>query len=176
MLKSLGVVALALVASSPANAQAVESTVAASNGVEVTVYSDEFANRYEYSAPAVKLVDGFVLVSTVKKAGTVAPVQLVGAFTYSGEWRRYTSAIYRGGDAANYTDTGRNVGRCSSSRYSRPSCTLTEQFSIEVSSDDIKKHAQDGSLAIQVRAQDTTTALLNVPLVYFQAVEEVSHR
>lgn len=168
------IAAVTVLCAGHANAQAVKSTVTASNGVEVTVYSDDFANRYEYSAPSIDLPDGFVLVAAIKKAGVVSGPELTGSFIYSGEWRRYNSALYKGGDQAAFVEAGRDVGRCTSSRYSRPSCTLRESFKIGLTAEDIKKHAQDGILAIQVRAQDTTTALMSVPVSYISAINEVA--
>ena len=169
-------VAVGVLFSFAAIAQSVKSIVAASNGVEITVYSDEFANRFEYSAPSIKLNDGFALVATVKKAGVVPPAHITGAMVYSGEWRHYNSAIFRGGDAAEFTVTDRKVGRCSSYRYSGPSCTLSEGFRIELAPSDIQKHAQNGILAIQIRAQDTSTAIIEVPVSYIDAVNEVAAR
>lgn len=168
--------ALTAAGSSAAEAQSVKSTVTASNGVAVTVYADEFANRYEYTAPSITAGDGFVLVATVKKAGVAPPPHLTGAFIYSGEWRRYNSAIFRGGSPAKFIEESRNVGRCSSSRYSRPSCTLTESFKIELTPTDIAKHAENGKVAIQVRAQDTSTTIIEVPVAYIDAVNEVAKR
>lgn len=176
--KLLIAASLALVAGT-ANAQSVKSTVVASNGVEVTVHSDEFANRYEYAAPPITLPEGFALIGRVDRGETKGAVDLVGAFVYNGEWRYYNSALYRGGDPAEFTSTGRNVGRCSAgrSRYSRSSCTLTERFRIDFSDDDIASHTQDGHIAIQVRAtQSTDTVIISVPTSYIEAVNEVSSR
>lgn len=158
----------------PAHAQAVKSTTTASNGVEVTIYSDEFANRYEYTAPSIKIDDGFVMVGTVKAGGTAAAANLSGAFVYAGEWRRYNSALFKGGDPAKFIEAGRNVGQCHSSRYSRPSCTLNESFKIEITPAELNKHAVDGKIAVQVRAQDTTATIIEVPIAYIDAVNEVA--
>lgn len=154
--------------------EAVKSVVTASNGVEVTVYSDDFANRKEFSAPSVKVENGQVLVAAINKGGLKGTVELTGFFIYSGEWRRYNSALYKGGDAAKFVSTGRDVGRCSSSRYSRPSCTLTENFVINISPSEIKAHDVGGIVAIQVRAEDTSTAIFEVPTAYIKAVAEVA--
>ncbi|WP_140419448.1 hypothetical protein [Sphingobium sp. Z007] len=150
--------------------------MSASNGVEVSVNSDEFAGRHEYTAPLIKLPDGFVLVAGVKKAGISGAAFLTGYLAYIGEWRRYSSALYRGGNPAKFTNTSREVGRCHSSRYSRPTCTLSEGFKIEVSAEDIRQHAQNGTLSIQVRADDTSTVMLEVPVSYFDAVNEMLKR
>lgn len=157
-----------------AQAQAVKSTVVASNGVEVTVYSDDFANRKEFTAPSVKVPDGTILVAALNRNGTKGVVGLTGYFVYSGDWRRYNSALFKGGDVATFRSTGRNVGRCSSSRYSRPSCILTESFGIDLTPAEIKAHEAAGILAVQVRAEDTSTAVFEIPLAYIKAVAEVA--
>lgn len=167
-------VAAALAIASTAQAQAVKSERPASNGVLVTVYSDDFANRHEYSAPSIDVTDGYALVIALRNGGTVTPAYVTGSFIYSGEWRRYNSALFKGGDPAKFIERGRDVGQCSSSRYSRPSCTLTESFRIELSADDIKKHTVDGRIAIQVRAQDTSTAIFEIPVTYINAVNELA--
>lgn len=175
-MKMMWLAVVALATAAPVAGQAVKSTVTASNGVEVTVYSDEFANRYEYSAPSIDVSDGFVLVATVKSGGKAPPPYLAGSFVYSGEWRRYHAALFRGGDPAEFIERGRDVGRCHSSRYSRPSCTLSESFRIELTPEQIKKHGQDGKIAVQVRAQDTTATVIEVPIAYIDAVNEVAKR
>ncbi|MBA4760015.1 hypothetical protein [Sphingosinicella sp.] len=160
----------------PVQAQSVKSVITASNGVEVTVYSDEFANRYEYTAPLIKTDDVNVLVGNVKKSGVTPAPHLTGFVIYSGEWRRYNSALFKGGDKANFIETGKDVGRCYSSRYSRPSCTLTENFRIELSPAEIKKHSQYGKIALQIRALDSSATIIEVPMTYIDAVNEVANR
>lgn len=165
-----------IIAATPAQAQAVKSVVRASNGVEVTVYSDEFANRYEYSAPSVESGDGHLMVATIKKGGVAPAPHLTGFFVYAGEWRKYVSALFRGGDAAQFIEGSRNVGSCASSRYSRGSCTLSETFKIEVTPAELVKHGKDGTIAVQVRAQDTSATVFEIPTAHFDAVKEVSSR
>lgn len=174
MLKGL-IFALLALAPAGAYAQSVKSEVTASNGVQVTVYSDDFADRKEFSSPWIDSGDGKLMVATVRKAGTSQPIVLSGFFVYSGEWRRYSSALFKGGDPAKFTSEGRNVGRCSSSRYSRPSCTLNESFSIALTAADIKKHGATGTIAVQVRADDTSTAVFEIPVAYIKAVAELAN-
>lgn len=177
MLRVWTAAAAAVMIVSPACAQAVRSEVVASNGVTVTVYADEFANRYEYSAPSIDVQDGFALVSKVDRGDTKGPIYLGGSFLYSGEWRYYDSALFRGGDAAEFTSTGREVGRCSSSRYSRPSCSLREGFRIDFTAEDVANRAQDGQLGVQIRAGRSAQAVLvSIPVSYIEAVREVSSR
>jgi len=178
-----GVAALAALAAfvvslpADASAQSLRSEVTASNGVVVTVDSDEFANRYEYSAPQVAIDDGFVLVSRLIRADTIGPVYIGGGFIYSGDWRFYDSALFRGGDPAEFISAGRDVGRCSSSRYGRPSCTLTEAFLIKLTPKDVATRGVDGKVALQIRSGRTmATVLLEVPTSHFDAVMEVSAR
>lgn len=161
-------------APSIADAQAVKSIVTASNGIEVTVYSDDFANRKEFTAPYIKVPDGQITVATTNKGDAKGVIGLTGFFVYSGEWRRYSNALFKGGDVAKFTSTGRNVGRCSSSRYSRPSCTLSESFVIDLTPAEIRAHDAGGMIAVQVRADDTSTAVFEVPMAYFKAIAEVA--
>lgn len=173
---STALTCVVVMAAAPAQAQAVKSVVTASNGVEVTVYSDEFANRYEYSAPSVESGEGHLMVATIKKGGVAPAPHLTGFFVYAGEWRKYVSALFRGGDAAQFVERGRNVGSCASSRYSRGSCTLTETFMIEVTPAELARHGQGGKIAIQVRAQDTSATVFEIPTAHFDAVKEVASR
>jgi hypothetical protein len=177
MKKLLCGMAVAAIFATPAIGQSVKSVVAASNGVEVTVYSDDFADRHEYSAPSVKSSSnqGFVLVAKVDKAATKGAVNLQGTFIYSGDWRFYNNAIFKGGTAVDFTSTSRDVGRCHSSRYSRPSCTLSESFHITITPAQIKQFSANGVLPIQVRASKTAdTDMFEIPVSYFDAVAEVA--
>jgi hypothetical protein len=163
--------ALALALATSASAEAVKSEVTASNGVPVTVYADEFAARYEYSAPVVKASPCFALVARVKRGTETSSVNLQGSCVYSGSWRFYSSAIFKGGAEAPFTSAGREVGSC---RYG---CTLTESFRIDLTPAQIKAHTENGIVAIQIRASKTgDTTILEVPTSYFAAVEEVSRK
>jgi hypothetical protein len=171
-------VSLVLFASSAASAQSVRSEIAATNGITVTLHADEFANRYEYSAPVVNFpsAGGFFLVSRIKRSGTTSPIQIVGAIMYNGDWRFYQSALYRGGTPADYTRVEGRVSSCSGSRYGR-GCSLIERFSINVTPSDVNQYAQDGVLQIQVRpTQGGDPVMLSIPVTYIEAVTEVSSR
>lgn len=158
----------------PATAQAVRSQVHASNGILVDVYADEFAGRYEYSAPTIDFADGFALVAAVVRPGKDGEVGLQGSFSYRGDWRYYSSALFRGGDPVTYIEGSRDVGSCSGSRYGG-GCRLSEGFFIEFTPEEVEKHAQNGTLDIQVRAQRAgATAMISVPVTYIEAVREVS--
>jgi hypothetical protein len=166
----------AVVVASPARAQSVRSEVTASNGVAVTVYADDFADRYEYSSPVINFpnLGGFMMVSRVKRAGTMTPVEVVGAIMYNGEWRFYTTALYRGGVAADYTREGGSVNTCAGSRYR--GCSLTEQFRLNFTAQDVAQHAENGVLPVQVRAQQGDPVMLEIPIAHIEAVTEVSAR
>jgi len=172
-----GVAALAaFVVSLPADAsaQSLRSEVTTSNGVVVTVHSDEFANRYEYSAPQVRIDDGLVLVGRLIRADTIEPVHIEGAFIYysAGDWRYYDSALFRGGDPAEFISAGRDVGGCIPSL-----CIYTERFRINLTPEDVATRGVDGKVAIQIRSGPTmATVLLEVPTSHFDAVMEVSAR
>ena len=167
--------ALWLAMSQVAEAQSVRSEVAASNGVTVTVYADEFANRYEYSAPIIELpnLGGFALVVSIRSNDRVAPARVDGSITYNGEWRRYDSAVFRGGAAVSYTPQGREVLSCRGSRYS--GCALREGFSMVISRDDVTRYAEEGVLRVQVRSSTAADPVMfAIPVTYFAAVEEVA--
>lgn len=168
------VFATALVLAGSAHAQMVETHLTATNGIVVDLNSDEFAGRYEYSAPSIKLNingggSGFALVAKIKKSNAFLPLSIQGSLLYTGEWRYYESAVFKGGDPVDYKPGARNVGSC---RYG---CSLTEGFFIELSSADIVKHAENGIVAIQLRpTRSSATAMLEVPVAYIEAVNEVA--
>ncbi len=166
----------ALVTPGVSAAQSVKSSVVATNGVEVTVYSDEFAQRYEYTAPIIEFTDGYVLVAWVRTADSPGSVKLVGTFNYSGDWRFYNSAIFRGGASATFAEAGREVVSCRGSRYGS-GCSLSEGFRIAITAAEVAQHMVDGKLAIQVRASKTAnTAMFEIPQSYIEAVTEVATR
>ncbi|HEU0135446.1 MAG TPA: hypothetical protein VFR28_11535 [Allosphingosinicella sp.] len=170
-MKYLFCAAVTLALAAPASAESVKSEVMASNGVAVTVYADEFAARYEYTAPSVKSGPCFALVARVKRGTETGSVNIQGSCIYSGSWRFYSSAIFKGGATAPFASTGRDVGSC---RYG---CTLTESFRIDLTPAQIKAHTENGIIAIQIRASKTgDTHILEVPASYFAAVSEVSSK
>ena len=170
----LALIGFAATLSSVALAQMVKSKAVATNGVEVVVYSDDFAGRYEYTAPSIDFSTGgggrgVALVAKVRKNGTLNKTSIQGFIIYTGSWQYFTSAAFRGGDPVNYTRTGGDVGSC---RYG---CTLTEHFSIELSPQDIAKHSENGIVAVQVRASKTAnTGIMNIPVRYIDAINEVA--
>lgn len=162
----------ALLAATPLNAA--ETKVMAANGVSVSVNGDDFAGRYEYVAPSIDIsgggVNGAFFIAAIKKGSTPAMDSYQGFVMYSGEWRFYKSAVFRGGDPVKYTRTDGKVGSC---RYG---CTLTENFLIELTPAEITKYAVNGIVEIQVRAQNTQTFMLSIPVRYIDAVNEVKKR
>lgn len=162
-----------LAASVPLSAQMVKSEQTASNGVKISVSTDEFASRAEYVAPSIDFkadrnTNGAVFIARIKKGAVVGPIIIQGFVIYSGDWRYYTKAVFRGGDAVDFTRTGGKVGSC---RYG---CTLTEEFTLELSASEAAKHAVDGMVDIQIRANDGATALFTIPVSYLAAVNEVA--
>jgi hypothetical protein len=156
-----------------ADAQAVKSTVTASNGVEIIKSVDEFAGRYEFLAPReeTKSAKGaFVssVVAKVKAGGQNFPTSIQGFIIYYGDWRRFDYAVFRGGDPVNYKNTDKDVGSC------RNGCQLTESFIIELSPEDIAKHAEGGKVPIQIRSQGSDTVMLEIPVAYVEAVNEIA--
>ncbi len=165
--------ALALMAET-ANSQTVKSQAIASNGVTVNVSSDDFANRYEYSSPAITKSgdssDVLALVGKVKKQGIMGGVMVQGGITYQGDWRFYNSALFKGGDPADYTVLSRDVvGSCSSD------CRVREAFEIDLTPANISKHVENGILPIQIRpTRSTERVLLEIPVAYINAVNEMT--
>jgi hypothetical protein len=172
-LTSLAVVA-SVMCSAPADAQSVKSTIQAANGVEVTVHSDEFAARYEYTAPTIDFpnLGGFALVARTVRGKETTPIQVVGSIMYNGDWRRYHSAILKGGEEVQATFNDRDVVSCRGSRYS--GCSLREGFRLAPTDQQIKKYAEDGQLQIQLRAAAGEAMLVTIPVTYFEAVKEVA--
>jgi hypothetical protein len=164
-----------LLAAAPASAGE-KSQVRASNGVIVDVNSDAFANRYEYTAPTIKFSEdgasdgmSFALVAAVKKASAPTKRFVTGAIYYRGDWHRYTSALFRGGDAAPFVSMSRDVLSC---RYG---CSFSEGFMLEITPEQIIKYSQNGVLQVQLRASSSNTAIVSIPVSYFEAVAEASH-
>lgn len=165
--------ALAVV-TSPASGQAVKSTVVAPNGLEVTVYSDDFAERYEYTAPIIDIDKfSYALVAKIVENGKSRPVSIVGSISYQGDWRYYEKAIFRGGVEASTVFGDRNVVTCSGSRYGG-GCTLREGFQITPTPEQWQSFAASGVVQIQLRAKDASTTLISVPVSYREAVEAVA--
>jgi hypothetical protein len=167
------ILACITLATTTASAQMTKSQFTASNGVVVDVNSDDFAGRAEYSAPAIKFSpenggSGYALVAKTRHAGKLGPLNIQGFIMYSGSWRFYSSAIFKGGAAATYAATGRDVGSC---RYG---CTLTENFMIDLTPTQVEQHAENGVLAIQIRGKSADTAIIQVPVSYIDAVTEVA--
>lgn len=168
--------AATLLFSWPAVAQSEKSTRVASNGTEVTIYSDSFADRYEYSAPAIDLPDlgGYALVAKIVKGGVAGPLEIVGSIMYRGDWRYYSSAILRGGESVVATFDNRKVVSCSGSRYG--GCSLREGFRVLPTAAQIAKFGQNGAFDIQIRAQAGPAVIISVPLTYIAAVNEIAKR
>lgn len=167
---------LLLFSASPVAAQMVESTYVASNGVKVSVNSDDFAQRAEYTAPSIDFpsLSGFALVALVKKNGKLSGPMVVGSIMYRGEWRRYNQAILRGGEAVDATFGDRDVVSCSGSRYG--GCSLREGFEVRPTKEQIIKYAEGGTLKIQMRPQSGDAVLMEIPISYFDAINEAASK
>jgi hypothetical protein len=158
-----------------AQAQSVESHLTASNGVEVTLHSDDFADRYEYTGPTIFfMAEGtglrsFALVARIREGGVLSPLQIIGSIYYEGDWRRYSRAIFRGGDPADFSEAGREVVTC------RGGCSYREGFQITLFAEDVTAHSENGYVLIQVRAAASPdTALIQIPISQIDAVNEIA--
>jgi hypothetical protein len=161
--------------STPTAAESIKSVVTATNGVEVTVYADEFAGRSEFTAPSISFpnLGGFALVARVSKNAVTRPLEIVGSIMYNGEWRYYNSAILRGGEIVDSTFNERKVGSCSGSRYSG-GCSLNEGFTIRPTPAQVTKYSENGNLQIQMQAQSGASVLVTIPISYIAAVNEIA--
>lgn len=169
------IASLAVALAQPANAEMVKSQFTAPNGVIVDVATDDFAGRKEYASPFVNVTAdgggaGKAIVGEVFNDGKLRGLTVQGYIVYSGDWRFYTTAIYRGGAEAKYHRMHGDVAGCSS--YG--GCTLSETFIIDLTREEAKAHSTDGVVGIQLRSQRGQTALLMVPLSYVEAVASVA--
>lgn len=175
MLKMIVLAASAAIAvAGGAVAQSVKSQVAASNGILVTVHSDDFANRYEYTGPDVAPADGYAFVARIDSGGERGRVKVIGAVYYRGDWRFYDRALLRGGEDVAYQEGGRDVVSCRASRYS--GCSVAERYTLSLTPEQIEKHAVSGILEVQLRSRSATTEMLRIPVDHFAAVNEVADR
>lgn len=158
----------------PASAEMTKTQYTAPNGVIVTVNTDDFAGRREFSSPEVKFNldgggEGGALVGRVFNEGKLMDLTIQGFAIYSGDWRHYSSAIFKGGVPAKFHRAGSDVGSC---RYG---CTLSEDFIIDITPEEAKAHAENGVVAIQIRGGPGATAIMQIPESYFEAVNSVAH-
>ena len=175
-MKGFLAIALAMIWVGSAHAQFVKTKVTASNGVEVIQSVDEFAGRYEFTAPSIEFTTskkggtGFALVALLRTNTINSGAEIQGAIFYKGDWEYFNSAVFRGGGAVNYTRLGGDVGSC---RYG---CNLSEDFSISLTAEEISKYAVDGVVEMQIRGTSSgNTAMLKVPVAYIEAVTEVGN-
>lgn len=164
---------LAIVMATASHAQMAKSEKAASNGVEISVNSDDFAGRYEYTAPTIRFKDGFALIAIIKEGEEVRGPYIMGNMMYSDQsWRRYDQAILRGGEKVDAVFADRDVISCRGSRYS--GCTYSEGFQITLSADQLRRLSEVGTLDIQLKGVPGSEVILTVPASYFAAVKEVA--
>jgi hypothetical protein len=164
---------LAITAATAVHAQMVKSDRVASNGLVVSVNRDDFAERYEYTAPTIRFKDGFALVAAIKKNGRARGPYIMGSLMYSDRsWRNYDQAILRGGEKVEAVFGDRDVVSCRGSRYS--GCTYSEGFQLTLNLDRRKRLAEAGSIDVQLKGIPGSEVILTVPASYFLAVEEVS--
>lgn len=168
---------IAAAAAVPAAGQSEKSTLVASNGVSISLNADEFADRYEYTAPDIEIPESrsVAWVGRVKVRGEWLPLQIGGLAAYQGDWRYYDQAILRGGEELTAHFTDRSVISCagSSRRYGQ-GCLLSESFMILPTRAQIERYAEDGVLAVQIRSRRGQSMTINVPLDYVAALDELT--
>lgn len=170
-------IASALLIPVPALSQAERSEIEAANGRIVVQYSDDFANRHEYSVDLGKpradnITIGSAILLVVRKGDEFAGPAIQGQVYYDGDWRYYHSAVFEGGDSATYVRAGSDVGSCS--RYG--GCSKVEDFTILFTPEEIEKHSASGVLRIQVRAKDSNVFFIDVPQEAIEALLQVSNK
>lgn len=161
----------------PSQAQSVKSEVVASNGTPITLYADEFADRYEYSTPTIEIpnLGGFYFAARVNRSDTLGPIRIVGSLMYDGEWRYFTSAIFKGGREATATFTDKEVVSCRGSRFGR-GCSYREGFSITIQETELREFAENEVITLQLRSRSSENQLISIPLRHFAALKEVAIR
>lgn len=166
---------LALLASSMAGASE-KTTVPTSFGVPITKWSDDFAQRYEYASPDVSFeVEGGQLmqsanVSLVKQKGITQAPRILVMVAYGGDWQFYNAAIFKGGEAIEFQESGRDVVSC------RRGCTMSESFFVVPTKAQLAKYGADGNLTFQVRSKRATTAVITIPMAHFAAIQEAASK
>ena len=146
----------------------------ASNGVKVSVRSDDFANRHEYTAPIIRFGsdtqdNGVVFLARIRDSSGWSQFVVQGIIYYRDDWRRYSSAVFRGGEPANFEVSRRNIVSCRGTP-----CLLSEVYSIILTSDQISKYTENGNLQIQIRANNSRPFIIEIPAIYFEALNEVA--
>jgi len=165
---------LLLALAQPAHAEMTKTQYTAANGVVVDVETDDFAGRREYASPAIEFKpdgggSGYAIVGRVFDSGKMRDLNIQGFIMYSGDWRFYKTAIFKGGTPAAFHSAGHDVGSC---QYG---CTLTENFVIDITPEQARAHAENGVVAIQLRGSSANTAIMSIPVSYIEAVAETAH-
>lgn len=164
----------ALTMTIPANAQMIKSEQTAPNGMVVSVDSDDFSGRSEYTAPTIRFGDGsFAFVASIHENGETRGPFIVGTVYYKARsWYRYNQAILKGGEKVNATFGDRDVVSCRGSRYS--GCSYREGFQITLNPDQRKRLQENGSLVIQLKGAPGSEVILTVTNAHFEALEAIA--
>ncbi|MBU1286147.1 MAG: hypothetical protein KJ871_00325 [Alphaproteobacteria bacterium] len=162
---------LAVICATNSNAEPVESNQTAQNGVNIKVYTDEFADRQEYNAPSVAFkVDEFpveskVLFYRIREGGKLSPIVVNFMVIYPGDWSRYDKVVFKGGEEAEFHEIERKVMDCSMSE-----CVYMERFAIGITPNQITKYSEDGEIKVQIRALDSKSTIISLPTANFEAL------
>lgn len=161
----------------PVFAEMQKTQKVAANGVVLTVHGDDFRGRFEYSSPNVKFkisdsyMESIAFVSKVKEGGVFRDTDIVFLVYYSGDWHRYNSAYFRGGENAEFKQSSRDVVSCRGSRYS--GCTYSETFYVKIKPEQLKKYSENGFIPIQIDAESASGTLVSIPVSYIEAIQSV---
>lgn len=166
----VAVIALAL-GLAPA-ALAAEQSFTAANGTVVSLSTDEFRPNRDVTAPLIsdrKSGASYIYAYRVNNDGTGAHM-IQGFVNYSGRWRFYDRAYLRGGERAEFSSMGRNVGYCG--RYG--GCSLRESFMVTLNDKQLASARAYGALVVQIGSSSPgAAAILTVPDTHLDAVDEI---
>lgn len=151
----------------------------APNGIMLDLGTDAFANRKAVSSPILGFQaqpDGagkFQVEELIDK-GQPQELRVHGYIIYGGDgWRHFSSAIYQGGDAARFKQTGSEVITCKPTRLSPDGCSFSEDFEVATSPEEVAAHNNSGTVAIRVTGAGSAMFTLEIPASYFEAVDQV---
>lgn len=158
-----------LATTSPLSAAAMTEKLA-SNGITITVDGDEFKPRTDFSAPFNRAEGGGYIFNVRRLNDGTVSYQIQGFTIYDGEWRMYDRAYLPGGEAVEFTSTGRKVTRCG--RYG--GCTLNEGYLLMLTREQVDGALRSGSLRAQISGRGLGEFVITVPSEQISAALEVA--
>jgi hypothetical protein len=142
-----------------------------SNGVLVTIDSDEFRPFVDYTPPAFE--DGenrYVFVIRKKASGDIV-YMVQGSIRYRDEWRRYDRAYLPGGEPVEFVASNRDVVSCGD-RYSP--CLHSESYQLKFTQEQLASGVAGGALRVQVSGSGGGEFIVHLPGDEVLATAEVA--